>query len=728
MGLVNETEYTAEQQIIYVSQVVLLDHQDNSSTFQKKQKINTTVKVYLQKGCETLPYPGEQVIVEGTFQPFASATNPGQFDQKKYQASLGIGFALFDGGVKYHTKERDEYTTWLLSFRERWSEVYSTYLKENSGVLQAMILGKRKEMDTGVKELYRRNGLAHLLSISALHISFVGMSLFVLLQKCRIPLWINVPLSLFLIFSYGKMTDASSATMRAILMFSLFLLAKIRHRTYDLLTGVAFAFFLLLLENPRVLYNTGFQMSFFAVLGIGITNPKLQELFPGKYHKRPKERAKMPAYLWEKYVKKPFLASLGINSFLLPILLFSYYEFPMYSLILNLLVIPLMSLVLAFGIVGGLVGLVIPTVAAICLFPADLILNFYETLCLLAEKLPFAVWIVGKPEPWQIGGYYLVLLLVLFGGKVIAGGPCKGENPNRRGRKARLTFVTVSVGLLMILMLPGQLRRIGRDRVTMLDVGQGDCFCIETAGKVLLIDGGSSSESEIGKYRIEPFLKSQGIHKVDYVFISHSDSDHCNGIEEILTNSPGSKIRYENLVLTSYARENQEDYAGLLEAAAVSDSKISYVSAGMELILKEKRNQENIKITCLHPSKGETFSDANDSSMVLLFTCQGKRMLFTGDLSSSQEESLPELDVDILKVAHHGSKTGSGEAFLAKTKPELGLISCGQDNSYGHPHKELLKRLKKQGVTWSRTDECGAVMVWMDEGKIRVKSEVNLFK
>ena len=242
----------------------------------------------------------------------------------------------------------------------------------------------------------------------------------------------------------------------------------------------------------------------------------------------------------------------------------------------------------------------------------------------------------------------------------------------------------------------------------MLDIGQGDCFVLEEKeGFNVLIDGGSSDISSVGKYRLAPYLKCHGISCLDYVFISHGDKDHTSGVLELLL---GGEIKIDCLVMTKFALSD-EAYAELLEAAEKQGTRILFIGKGDFFTLGE------IKLTCLYPEMKDE-GTGNDQSMVLLMECGGIKTLFTGDLTGEKEIFIDFEDIDVLKVAHHGSKYSTGQEFLEKTTPVISLISAGKDNMYGHPHKELIERLEQTGSRIYRTPENGAVTVGYEKGKV----------
>lgn len=248
----------------------------------------------------------------------------------------------------------------------------------------------------------------------------------------------------------------------------------------------------------------------------------------------------------------------------------------------------------------------------------------------------------------------------------------------------------------------------------MLDVGQGDgIFLKSPGGTTFLVDGGSSSVSSVGTYRILPFLKSKGYRKIDYVLISHMDKDHISGIMEITEVGTGI-----GTAVLPWVREKDDAYKNMEQILKDAGTEILYMGAGDRLA------SETVEVTCLWPEKGLPWEDRNELSMVIMAEYGDFQMLFTGDIGSRAEAALVKNgvleDVEVLKTAHHGSRYSSSEAFLKAIKPEVSLISCSAANRYGHPGVETLERLDDVGSRIFITKDSGAITILTDGHEVRV--------
>ena len=837
---------------------------------------------------------GQQIILEGTFSHFATATNPGEFDVQRYYAAKGIGgrvrkSQILAVGEKYSfLKEK------LYGFRQvlhdRLTKVFPA---KEASVMQTLLLGEKEELDAEVKALYQKNGIAHILSISGLHITLLGMGVYRLLKRLGLPVRAAAVGGAMLLLIYGVMVGMSVSASRAIGMYLLQMLGIFVGRTYDMLTGLGLMALLLVLQEPERLCDVSFLMSFGAVLGICILTPVLSgdgrerdadaelevkgisawlrtvaDIFGDSAYERNKYREGWRKVAYEgiqrmvSTVKGGFAASVGVILFTLPVQLWFFYEIPVYSVLLNLLVLPFMSVVVAGGILSLIPGLgLVGTVDC-------LILWWYEWICGRFAQLPGAIWCVGRPEIWQIVCYYVGIFLLVFGREYVEAWKRRGtygeknvpgdrlhfartlwclkmrgawkrrgtygeENvPGDRQHFARTLWCLITRGadesirnrkkdcngemiqhsdrrfgicptgvqnalakfrcawqgamtymnrvphLIAVVMILGLL--IGLltgnfdcgSRVTFLDVGQGDGIVVETGQGAYLFDCGSTSRKNIGEYVLKPYLKSRGTRSLRGVFVSHPDEDHMNGVIELLENGADWGIVVEQLFLPAIAEgKRTESFATLLAAAEVAEVPVSYIKCGDEI------RDSQLRLLCLHPEENTTLADANAYSECFYVEVFAKKMkqeaiddrkandasggsaiegsgengsfagngerkdfrmndgkiniLLTGDVEGEGERQLMqelqeqrgqrEFRVDILKVAHHGSGYSTGTEFLAAASPATAIISCGRNNSYGHPHAETLQRLEDARVPWYGTMDYGALTVTVDSHGNRLR-------
>lgn len=652
---------------------------------------NTTV--YLKKREELKP--GMYLCVRGILEELSLPRNPGEFNARQYYACDHMYYSVKKGEVLKKGKEGNAYQTLLLRIREHLNGVLEDAAGETAPVFAAMVLGEKGELPKETKMLYQMAGIIHILAISGLHISLLGVGLYELLKKTGLGIWSAGFLSLTVMIFYGEMTGGSVSAMRAVSMFLIATGAKILGRIYDMMTALSVSAMILLLESPAYLYNTGFLLSFGAVLGVGAVLPVFLK-FSGIKNK----------------ILKSLMGSVCVQLTTLPVMLWFYGEVPIIGIFFNLLVLPTVGIVLISGVFTALIGCISPGLAVCVSLPGRLVLFAYDKLCCLGTSLPFCTWTPGQPKIWQAVIYYVILFSVTGA----AGFLIKKEVKNRR--KLYLAKSGLVVSLAAALFVLSQRDRLHME-ITCLDIGQGDAIAAQLpTGEVFLVDGGSSNKKNIGQYQLLPFLKNQGISYVDAVFISHTDEDHISGVREILEYMEKGLISLKigNLILPGIS-EKPEAWRELEALAKKVGIQVMTANRGDDFRIGDGR------ISVLSPEKGASGEDVNEDAVVFLLSYKNFRGLFTGDVGEETEKKLLSVlsDVDFLKVGHHGSGYSSTQAFLDKIKPEVSVISCSESNTYGHPSPETIKRLEKSGSRVEYTMKSGAVTVFTDGKNVGVR-------
>ncbi len=672
---------------------------------------------------------GETVRVSGTFRAFSEPTNPGEFDSLFYYRVQGISGRLTGTGILASDGRCDMPREMLSRLRERFAASLDACLDaEDAGILRAMLLGDKSGMDPEIKELYQRSGIIHILAISGLHISLIGMGIFGILVRLRIKRSISAGISVLVMLCYGEICGQTSPATRALIMFLMRLLAMMTGRCYDILTALALAAVLLVVEQPLYLLYSGFLLSFLAVLAVAVVRPALT---PARLLKRFPSRGDPP---WMGAVLKlsdGLFSSLSVSVTTLPVYMLSFHTFSVYSVFLNILIIPLVPVVVGAGILCMLAGLLCTPAGQAAGGIDHIFLAAFQMLCRAENALPGAVWVTGHAQPWQIGLYTVMLAAyvaaVYFvrerekavkkqaqGQKKRAKGQRRREQEQTKrlkGQMSRLLSCAAVLWLFLAVLLVS-LRTSPELKITFLDVGQGDGIVLTCAGRHLLIDGGSSSRTGVGGYVLEPFLEYEGIRTIDAAILTHEDDDHINGLTEILEDETSPiRIRALCLPLTDPSSRG-ENYGKLLNAAQEKKIPVTFLKAGDELL------RGDISIVCLGPPAHLSGEEPNEHSVVLYLTYGQFSAMFTGDLEGAGEEALMRLlgdnprtarDLTLLKVAHHGSRFTTCESFLERVKPRIAVISCGRNNRYGHPHAELLERIRMRGISSFITAERGAV-------------------
>ena len=671
-----DTEYSLS---VYLKQVYL--------TYQSEKIPIRNIRVFLKENIKKDLRTGMIIQVSGELERVSAPRNPGEFDSQQYYACQGIYYFMKNGIIQKKSRSYSRYGQFLTDLRGRIAGILEVAAGEDAGIYQAMLLGEKSSLDEEVKLRYQMAGMVHILAISGLHISVLGMGLFSLLKKFSLGNGLAGFLALSVILQYGMLTGGSVSAMRAVCMFVLAIGARILGRSYDLLTALAASAILLLLDTPAYLYSSSFLLSFGAVAGLGIVAPALNRLVES-------DRA------WVKTL----LSSLAVQFTTLPVLLRMYGEVSVLGIILNLVVLPTVSVVLICGLCCAGIGFVSIQLAGFCLIPGKILLSCYEKLCVLAVAVPFCTWIGGAPKIWKCVVYYVILL----GG--IQAAWFLREKGGCRVRRFLPRGICVAVVCVSVLILG--FRQRGELLITCLDIGQGDGIVIQLpGGKNVMVDGGSSSKKNVASYQILPYLKNQGISVVDAMLISHTDLDHISGVQELLTLKEKhlTTLRIRNLLLPDW-KAPEAVYHELEEQAKRCGISVIRLHQGQKLRFG------GVSLKILAPEPGADGTDVNEEGVVLELEYGKFRGLFTGDIGAETEKKLlPELDdVDFLKVGHHGSRYSTCQEFLDGIKPELAVISCSETNTYGHPSPETTERLEQNGIQTEYTMKNGAITVISD--------------
>ena len=687
-----------------------------------------------------LPSIGSRVRISGSFFLYTEATNIGQFDARNYYAARKIYGQVKKATIVYTEPPniigRGKECLWQLRrhLAESFLEVYG---EENGALLAAMLLGERTFLSEETQSLYKAAGALHVIAVSGLHISLLGLGLYRLLRRIFAAQAPAAVISVLCMAAYVFLVGNPPSAVRAFIMFAMGLLAGYWKRTLDTPTALSLSAAIILMGNPFYIGQSSFLLSFLAILAISVFQPALKECLAliNPYHfplsrlldsrrawrLRHLDPQKVPGvcHVLLKKVGNGLLSSFSVWIVTLPVQLFFFSEVSLFGIFFNLLIIPLMGVILLLGIAGlflkeishlfaFLTGSAFTdleiTVINICRYAEGIFFAIIKAGGSLADRLSFTMWTPGKPVYGKmLLAFCLLLLFCLLG------------NLSENGRTFPEKFWKYRLGILLgvILLLAGYPAH--NLQITFLDVGQGDGICMELPdGRVYLMDGGSSDVSKVGNYRLVPFLKAKGIRKIDAVFLSHGDTDHINGIAELLEEK---QISVDCVCLPAGAE--QEEFAEIKDLARARNISVRTIQAG------DFWENNGTKFWCLNPA--DVTESGNAASVVLYMEYQNFSMLLTGDLEGEGEKSVAALlrsnaitGISVLKVAHHGSKNSTKEEFLRQCSPAVAVISCGERNTYGHPHKETLERLNDMGTAVYRTDCSGAIQITVTGNRMKV--------
>src|SRR5690625_2051005 len=638
-----------------------------------KEKINIHYFLNGEKDdidISTIKY-GATCQVNNSVELPSSSSNPGQFNYQKYLLQQGISFETILSSIEDISCQGKHPLDIVYSFRNYLLQYTSELLSyDTASWLQALVLGSDAHLPKDVIELFNRWSLSHILAISGLHVGLVTGILYMGLVKLNITTKETAQwLIIFFLPIYALLAGGAPSVWRASLMGLVFLVLSkfnIKHSVTDVISLI---FISLIAMDPYIIYHIGFQFSFLVTFGLLLSRD------------------------WLLHTSSPFWQLLKISFIsqmvITPLQIYYFYYFQPLSIIVNSLIVPYFSLfVIPAMFLLLILSPLLPKFALIFdkffTFIHDIILSMIYGIDYLFDY----AWIIGKISLVTIVVYYIALNMMM------------AYLENRRFNRAFYVSLFI-VGLFVFISLQPYLSEKGR--VTMLDIGQGDAFVIELPYRkgVILIDAGASfsfkdfkPSERVYSQIIQPYFYYRGITDIDAIIVSHEDIDHNGSIPFIVED-----FNVEKLVVSEPYELNKSEKE-LIKKGKISIKRVSY---------DEQFLIGNHIFHVLSPEK--EFHDENDNSLVV-YTSLGKLdWLFTGDISKNVERQIlaksRELEVDVLKVAHHGSKTSTDKNFVDQINPKYAFISVGRNNSYGHPSKEVLKALKKSIIL--RTDKDGAV-------------------
>ena len=728
----------------------------NEEKYQKRNDLHfQKLILYLPKestgeSSMPLPLPGQICSVKGHFLELSPATNEGEFSLPSYYKGEGISGVFQAKTIELVRGESSPFAKELFTLKQSLgNRIDALFPEETAGFLKSLFLGERSGITLSEKSLYQSAGISHILAISGLHLSLLGGFFYRLLRKIKLSSLLSSLITSFFLFSYFLFIGSSHSAFRALFMLFLRFAAIQLGKGKDLLSQLSFALLFLLWLNPLSLYSIGMQCSFFTLFVFFLLEER-----PGKAVRKKKEKAlskickkhtlgfskhpslllKFPAYLSKLIpcllstlphrLQGSFLFYLAM----LPLFSLTQFSFPLYAPLLNLLLLPLLPFFFLLGAISILLSY-LPEQDFLLLrlfsFSSRFLLNLlFQIFHLFMEKslaLPFSQILLGKMQALSVMFYFLFLYLLFF------------------FPKAKSLSLLLSLGFL--LSLPLYLPKPPKElEIAALDVGQGDGFVLRKGALVFTIDNGSTSKNLFPEQIFFPYCKAKRIQHIDYALLTHCDRDHISGIQALLEKNPS--ISLSHLILPASALQDHR-YDLLKRLAYNHGADVSYWQKGDELVFSEqgiclstkktawaenpstskKRGPDTkghqLHIRCFYPNDASYMEEANAHSIGCLLEYGHFRMLFTGDMPKESEEALLENCreteaspiVDVLKLAHHGSKTSSCPSFLSETRAKFALFSYGKKNRYGHPHKSTVENCKKYRLFPLETAKLGEILI-----------------
>lgn len=725
---------------------------------------------------------GDHVQLQGALQAPGEARNFGGFDYRHYLRFQHIHWQLIVKGTS--AVVRSAPASWSLGHTLRWNDQFRAMLgdgvdrlfpKEQAGFMKGMLVGLTDDIDPQQFQQFSQLGLTHIIAISGLNVAVFLACLLWIMRKLRFTRETYFITAMIMMPIYIAVTGASPSIVRAGLMAMIGLYAAYRHTLKDGLHTVLIVGCGMLIWEPYYLLDVSFQLSFLVTIGLILGVPYANKLLP------------IRSRAWRDALSITIVAQ--CISF--PVSIYYFNQFSLLSLAANFALVPVFSMfTMPAGTASLLLSFISSTVGHALAWAVAKVNDWIFMLVAYVSQWHLFQTLWPTPSLVWILGYYAAWSLLIYGllSKKAGGLTQHGEEitgPMLFGVSSKRTTMAFSslkakviikplllpaasilfLGLLLYAYEPARWNDEGQ--VHFMDVGQGDSIFIRTpqSHSVILVDGGGtvsfrkpgeewkqrSDPYEVGRKLLVPLLKKRGIQQIDFLIVTHQDADHIGGLQAVLEQIPVKQLLFNGTAKPTTGAEE------LFRTALQYGVKLVKVYAGD--VLQVDRDTELKFLYPLPAKQGETGirleKEQNAESVVFLMDMQGTRWLFTGDMEQASEAAvlrmlhasasveaaseasvtegiplLPSGQIDVLKIAHHGSKTSTTGAWLDEWRPQYAVISVGQHNSYGHPHPTVIGRLEERGISILRTDNQGEIQMTVRDGQLRMRTrfaEADLF-
>lgn len=654
---------------------------------------NTKILLKVKKDNNTKEYSyGNEIAFKGEWKEPSRARNEGGFDYKQYSKTKKI-YGMVETQSSAITIRKENAINGILKLanvvqhkiKNKANELLE---EEQASVLVALLIGNKEGLEEEVQEAFRMSNLSHMLAVSGAHVSYVMLGIGFIIANSKISKKVGKIITIVLLVFFLLITGQTPSVTRACTMSIYFIIASLCHKRVSVLSSISISFLTILLLNPYAIWDIGLQLSYGGTIGI----IALYKIFCKQWENEKNGKIK------NKIAEILFL-TLSANLILIPVIAYHYHTLSLTFPISNLLASPIMGILVIAGFITIFFSFFCNPIANLLAYPLSILLQIFLQIANMTSKLPFSQINVAVPNILCILLYYLILCLFLYYQK-----EKHKENKTRVEKKVleqiqKITMKKIVVMLVVAMILVFLYQNIPKScQFHFIDVGQGDSMLVTTpTGKTMLIDGGGQRDTksfDVGKNTLLPYLLKKRITKIDFVLISHFDSDHVNGLLTIM-----KEIKVKCVIIGKQF-ESCDNYEAFIKIVKDKKIKVHLVEAGQRIKI-----EKNLYFDILWPSSEEVISEnsINNNSLVCKLSYQKLSILFTGDIEQIAEKAILEkykgtnvLQSTILKVAHHGSKSSSTEEFLKAIKPKIALIGVGKNNTFGHPNIGVLERIEEK--------------------------------
>lgn len=646
------------------------------------------INIKMSQDIPSIKY-GDSLYIEGEFKQPEEARNYKGYNYKQYLKTKKIIGTVELEKVKILKSSNGSFIHNIQKYIR--DTINGTLTDEEGNLLLAILLGDKDKLSEDIQESFKTSNLSHMLAVSGAHVSYIILGLTYVLQNSIIGKKNGKIVCIIFLLAFMAITNFTPSVTRACIMAILTLFSSIIYRKSDVYTNISVAALITLIFNPYSLLDLGFQLSYGGTIGIIIFIKRIQEK---------KSNSKVI-----NYIKQMALVSIYANIIIIPIMMYHFNTVSFTFIISNIMASPILGIIVITGFLFIIASITVKPLTRLIAIFIKPILSILIKISQICSKLPFSNILVVTPYMFNVISYYAIILYCI-----------KSKKNNKCKIIICLLIVLILINFI-IYIFPQKLR------IFFIDVGQGDSTLIITSDKkTVLIDGGGSDSFDVGEKVLLPYLLDRRILKIDYVLISHFDTDHCGGILTIM-----EKVKVKNIIISEQA-EHSENYERFKKLMIHKKIRLIEVKKGDKI--KIGRYSE-FKI--LFPtSRLLSENPLNNNSIVAQFNYNNFKMLFTGDIEKLAEQQIlktekAEIRADILKVAHHGSKTSSIPEFIKAVRPKIALIGVGKNNTFGHPNQQTIKNLENIKCRIYRTDLQGEIIIKIDQkGRMNVKSKLKI--
>lgn len=646
------------------------------------------INIKMSQDIPSIKY-GDSLYIEGEFKQPEEARNYKGYNYKQYLKTKKIIGTVELEKAKILKSSNGSFIHNIQKYIK--DTINGTLTDEEGNLLLAILLGDKDKLSEDIQESFKTSNLSHMLAVSGAHVSYIILGLTYVLQNSIIGKKNEKIVCIIFLLFFMAITNFTPSVTRACIMAVLTLFSGIIYRKSDVYTNISVAALITLIFNPYNLLDLGFQLSYGGTIGIIIFIKRIQEK---------KSNSKVI-----NYIKQMALVSIYANIIIIPIMMYHFNTVSFTFIISNIMASPILGIIVITGFLFIIASITVKPLTRLIAIFIKPILSILIKISQICSKLPFSNILVVTPYMFNVISYYAIILYCI-----------KSKKNNKCKIIICLLIVLILINFI-IYIFPQKLR------IFFIDVGQGDSTLIITPDKkTVLIDGGGSDSFDVGEKVLLPYLLDRRILKIDYVLISHFDTDHCGGILTIM-----EKVKVKNIIISEQA-EHSENYERFKKLMIHKRIRLIEVKKGDKI--KIGRYSE-FKI--LFPtSRLLSENPLNNNSIVAQFNYNNFKMLFTGDIEKLAEQQIlktekAEIRADILKVAHHGSKTSSIPEFIKAVRPKIALIGVGKNNTFGHPNQQTIKNLENIKCRIYRTDLQGEIIIKIDQkGRMNVKSKLKI--